>query len=142
MSEPKQKRKDTRQANKGLPADMKALVRMMCHEGGDTIRKIAERCGLRNHTALSLAMNDRYKCSTAKLEAKLRAGLEAVACPHLSGQRITVQTCVGHRTGRAPTHSPQALNHWRDCQQCPNNPAVQPNLNAVSARELNQGAVL
>lgn len=85
-----------------------------------SITAVAERLGL-SRTAVSLVLAGKYGAKTDRIEAKVLAALGQVHCP-AQGADIPPDQCRTFREARAPMHNPIAMQHWRICQHCPNNP--------------------
>lgn len=82
---------------------------------------VAKRVGI-SRTAVSLCLSGKYGAKTERVAAKVLAILgESVDCPAM-GQIVAKEKCRDFCTRRAPTHNPVAMQHWRTCQRCPNNP--------------------
>ena len=82
--------------------------------------RAAERVGV-SRTAVSLVLVNRYPCSTDGVERQVMEVLGRIDCVAL-GEVITAEQCQTYRERKAPTHNPMAMQHWRACQYCPNNP--------------------
>lgn len=81
----------------------------------------AKRIGM-SRTAVTLALANRYPSpSTAKVERRVLDVFGRIDCPAI-GEALTVEQCQSYRERPAPTHNPHAMQHWRACQHCPNNP--------------------
>lgn len=86
--------------------------------------KAAQRIGM-SRTAVSLILSNRYATpSTAGVERRVMETLGRIECVALD-VTVTAEQCQSYREKPAPTHNPQAMQHWRACQHCPNNPNCQ-----------------
>lgn len=104
----------------GLSPHVAALVRAEIARAG-TQAAVARRIGVAKAT-LSSALNGSYPAhSIAPLEARIRAALDRVDCPHLE-RSIGPDECRRHRERPMPTNSRGALRHWAACQRCSHNP--------------------
>jgi hypothetical protein len=84
--------------------------------------KAGERIGM-SRTAVTLALANNYPSpSTAAVERRVMDALGRLDCVAL-GDVITAEQCQTYRERPAPTHNPHAMQHWRACQHCPNNPS-------------------
>ncbi|MFI8383323.1 hypothetical protein [Pseudomonas sp. NPDC079086] len=83
--------------------------------------KTGQRIGM-SRTAVSLVLANRYPSpSTAGVERRVMDVLGRLECVAL-GEVVTASECQSYREKAAPTHNPMAMQHWRACQHCPNNP--------------------
>lgn len=83
--------------------------------------RAGERIGM-SRSAVSLVLSNRYPSpSTAAVERRVVAALGALECP-AQGETIGLIECQTYRERKAPTHNPQAMQQWKACQHCPNNP--------------------
>ena len=98
------------------------FVRLLAAEVSATDRtKAAVRIGM-SRTAVSLILANKYTSpSTAGVERRVMEVLGRIECIAV-GETLTVEQCQGFYQRSAPTHNPMAMQHWRACQQCPNNP--------------------
>ena len=91
--------------------------------------RTASRIGM-SRTAVSLVLANRYPSpSTAGVEKRVMDVLGRLECVAL-GEVITSAQCQSWREKAAPTHNPSAMQHWRACQHCPNNPSCNAQENA------------
>lgn len=98
------------------------FITLLAKEVAQSNRTLAgKRVGL-SRTAISLVLVNRYPASTNGVERRVLHVLGRIACAAL-GDEITAAQCQNNRDRRAPTHNPMAMQLWRACQQCPNNPA-------------------
>lgn len=81
-----------------------------------SIQAVADEIGYAR-SSLSLALRNKYKGSTAKLEEKVFSVLSQVQCPFL-GESISFAQCKAYCKREAPTHNPAEMRHWRVCQGC------------------------
>ena len=92
----------------------------------EVARSNRTRAGARigmSRTTVSLVLVNRYPSpSTAGIERRVLAKLGRLECP-AKGEVVTVIQCQEFREKPAPTHNPMAMQHWRACQHCPNNPS-------------------
>lgn len=96
-------------------------ISLLAREVEQSNRKSAgERVGV-SRTAVSLVLVNRYPCSTEGVARKVMDVLGRIECVAL-GEVITAEQCQTYRERKAPTHNPMAMQHWRACQHCPNNP--------------------
>jgi len=98
------------------------FVRLLAAEVTATDRtKAAARIGM-SRTAVSLILANKYSSpSTAGVERRVMEVLGRIECVAV-GETLTVEQCQGFYRRPVPTHNPMAMQHWRACQQCPNNP--------------------
>ncbi|SED09101.1 hypothetical protein [Pseudomonas anguilliseptica] len=83
--------------------------------------RTGERIGI-SRSAVSLVLANKYPSpSTAAIERRVMDALGRIDCVAL-GEVITAEQCQSYRERKAPTHNPMAMQHWRTCQNCPNNP--------------------
>lgn len=103
-------------------AEPPQFVRLLAAEVRATDRtKAAERIGM-SRTAVSLILANKYTSpSTAGVERRVMSVLGRIDCVAV-GELLTIEQCQGYREKPAPTHNPQAMQHWRACQHCPMNP--------------------
>ena len=94
------------------------LIRTEVERTG-SIQAVADALGY-SRTAISLALDGRYKGSTARIEARAHERLGRVHCPH-QRQEIPLPTCQRLREAEMPTASPAAWRQWQACLTCPNN---------------------
>ena len=80
-------------------------------------REVAERLGY-SHTTLNLITNGKYGGKTDKFAARVIEVYGVVDCPHLLA-KIPLSQCRNTAHGKAPTHNPTKMAHWRACQRCP-----------------------
>lgn len=86
-----------------------------------SMAKAGQRIGM-SRTAVSLVLANRYPSpSTAGVERRVMDALGRLECVAL-GEVVTASECQSYREKAAPTHNPMAMQHWRACQHCPNNP--------------------
>lgn len=87
-----------------------------------SMQQAANRLGI-SRTAVSLCLSERYPASTERIEAKVWDVLGSqIECPVLV-ESISPTACREYRERKAPIHNPMAMQHWRACQHCPNNPS-------------------
>jgi len=98
------------------------FVRLLAAEASATNRaKAGERIGM-SRTAVSLILVNKYTSpSTAGVERRVMEVLGRIDCVAV-GESLTIEQCQSYRERQPPTHNPQAMQHWRACQQCPMNP--------------------
>ncbi|WP_160286860.1 helix-turn-helix domain-containing protein [Pseudomonas knackmussii] len=110
-------------------------VRLLAAEVEQTNRtRAGERIGM-SRSAVSLVLSNRYPSpSTAAVERRVVAALGALECPALAST-ISVVECQSYREKKAPTHNPQAMQHWKACQHCPLNPNCAKALEASHATQ-------
>lgn len=83
--------------------------------------KAGERIGM-SRTTVTLILQNRYPSPTTKgVERRVLKVLGRIPCAAIGGV-VTVEQCQSYRERPAPTHNPMAMQHWRACQHCPNNP--------------------
>ncbi|MCY1208171.1 hypothetical protein D9M72_197890 [compost metagenome] len=97
-------------------------VRLLANAVEQTNRtKAGERIGM-SRTAVTLALANRYPSpSTAAVERRVLDALGRIECVAI-GEVVTTEQCQSYRERPAPTHNPHAMQHWRACQHCPQNP--------------------
>lgn len=84
--------------------------------------KAGERIGM-SRTAVTLVLQNRYPSLTTNgVERRVLKKLGRIKCVAL-GEMATAAQCQTYRERPAPTHNPMAMQHWRACQHCPNNPS-------------------
>lgn len=98
------------------------FVRLLAAEVGASNRtRTAERVGI-SRTAVSLVLVNKYSSpSTAGVERRVLDSLGRIECV-AAGKTLTIEQCQSYREKPAPTHNPQAMQHWQACQHCPFNP--------------------
>lgn len=98
------------------------FVRLLAAEVGASNRtRTAERVGI-SRTAVSLVLVNKYSSpSTAGVERRVLDSLGRIECAAV-GETLTIEQCQSYREKPAPTHNPQAMQHWQACQRCPFNP--------------------
>lgn len=98
------------------------FVRLLAAEVGASNRtKTAARIGM-SRTAVSLILSNKYPSPrTIGVERRVMEVLGRIECVAV-GDVLTIEQCQGYREKAPPTHNPQAMQHWRACQQCPMNP--------------------
>lgn len=103
--------------------EIASLIRAAAARAG-SLGRLARELKERGHAglsrpALSMRMSPRgYPAGTERIDARIRAALEApVACPHL-GRPIGRLECDEHRDRRMPKSDPEALRHWTACRSC------------------------
>lgn len=98
------------------------FIRLLAAEVTATDRtKAAARIGM-SRSAVSLVLENKYPSPTTKgVERRVMDVLGRIECVAI-GDTLTVEQCQGFYQRQAPTHNPQAMQHWRVCQQCPFNP--------------------
>lgn len=106
----------------GWGSEPPLFVRLLAAEATATNRaKAGKRIGM-SRTAVSLVLVNKYDSpSTAGVERRVMEVLGRIECVAV-GETLTVEQCQGFYQRSAPTHNPMAMQHWRACQQCPNNP--------------------
>ncbi|RRD90112.1 XRE family transcriptional regulator [Conchiformibius steedae] len=72
-------------------------------------------------TAISLIMNGKYAGSTDKVSERVLEVYTRIACPY-TGAEMPLMACMETANGKAPTHNPMKMAHWRACQNCPKRP--------------------
>ncbi len=100
------------------------FVRLLAAEVAASDRtRTGSRIGM-SRTTVSLILANKYSSpSTAGVERRVMAALgngfvECIAV----GELLAAEQCKTFRERPAPTHNPQAMQHWRACQHCPHNP--------------------
>ncbi|MCF6763801.1 MULTISPECIES: hypothetical protein [Pseudomonas] len=98
------------------------FVRLLAAEvAASNKTKASQRIGM-SRTAVSLVLANRYASpSTAGVERRVMETLGRIQCVALDSE-VTVDQCQSYREKPAPTHNPQAMQHWRACQYCSINP--------------------
>lgn len=116
---------------------------------GSTKTWVAEQMGV-NRATLSAVFNGigeygKGTASTKRFETQFRGAFNLLACPY-NGENVGVTFCREHALGTAPTHNPNAIRHWRACQECaykPRPPAAEPEgikvVKPTNASRLNGG---
>jgi hypothetical protein len=98
------------------------FVRLLAKEVTATSRAQAAIRINMSRTAVSLLLDNKYPSpTTAGIERRVMDVLGRIECV-ATGETLTVEECQGYYLRQAPTHNPQAMQHWRVCQQCPFNP--------------------
>ena len=72
-------------------------------------------------TAVSLIMNGKYAGSTDKVCERVLEVYTRITCPHTETEML-LMACMETANGKAPTHNPMKMAHWRACQNCPKRP--------------------
>ena len=99
------------------------FVSLLAGEVNRSNRTLAGRRIGMSRSAVSLILSNRYPSpSTAGVERRVMEALGRIECVALC-EVITAEQCQTFRERRAPTHNPMAMQHWRACQHCPNNPS-------------------
>ncbi|MEE1951002.1 hypothetical protein V0R48_18645 [Pseudomonas alcaligenes] len=99
------------------------FVSLLAGEVNRSNRTLAGRRIGMSRSAVSLILSNRYPSpSTAGVERRVMEALGRIECVALC-EVITAEQCQTFRERRAPTHNPMAMQHWKACQHCPNNPA-------------------
>lgn len=80
--------------------------------------KVATDLGLKAPT-ISLVLSGKYPASTDRIAQRVVRVYGRVQCPHLA-EEISGAQCHDYHSRPAPTSSPFAMRHWRECQGCPN----------------------
>lgn len=103
-------------------ADVPQFVRLLAAEVKMSDRsKAGQRIGM-SRSAVSLILSNKYPSpSTRRVERRVMEVLGRIQCVALD-EPLTVEQCQGFYQKQAPTHNPQAMQHWRACQHCPFNP--------------------
>lgn len=98
------------------------FVRLLAAEvAASNKTKASQRIGM-SRTAVSLILANRYASpSTAGVERRVMETLGRIECVALD-DIVTTDQCQSYREKPAPTHNPQAMQHWRACQHCTHNP--------------------
>ncbi|AVO53657.1 hypothetical protein [Ectopseudomonas mendocina] len=97
------------------------FITLLAREVEQSNRTLAgKRLGL-SRTAVSLVLINRYPAATTAVEQRVLETLGRIQCTAL-GNAITAEQCQSHHQRKAPTHNPQAMQLWRACQHCANNP--------------------
>jgi len=103
-------------------AEPPLFVRLLAKEVTATSRTHAALRINMSRTAVSLLLDNKYPSQTTDgIERRVMEVLGRIECV-ATGDSLTVEQCQGFYQRQAPTHNPQAMRHWRVCQQCPNNP--------------------
>lgn len=92
-----------------------------------SITEVANRINVPRCT-LSLVVSGKYGISAQRpnganpkrILAKFEAVYSRIDCPHLN-ESLTREQCQGYANKKRP-NNPIGLQHWRACQNCPNNP--------------------
>lgn len=80
-----------------------------------------KRIGM-SRTTVSLVLANRYPSpSTAGVERRVMNVLGRIDCLAV-GAVVTSEQCQSYRAKPAPTHNPNAMQHWKACQHCRHNP--------------------
>ncbi|MCL2297785.1 MAG: helix-turn-helix transcriptional regulator [Proteobacteria bacterium] len=80
-------------------------------------RKVAARLGY-SITTISMILNGKYQATLEKVAAEIMQMIARYPCPH-TGEELSPEKCKATCAGKAPTHNPMAMRHWRACQVCP-----------------------
>jgi len=97
----------------------------VCLLGAEVARsnmtKAGQRIGM-SRSAVSLVLANRYPSpSTAGVERRVLNVLGRLDCVALDAV-VNAEQCQSYREKPAPTHNPQAMQHWVACLHCPHNP--------------------
>lgn len=68
-------------------------------------------------TTVSQILSGKYLGKPDKFANKVIEVFAVVTCPY-SDKTIAKKECVEFSHGKAPTHNPIKMQHWRACQQC------------------------
>ena len=80
-----------------------------------------KRIGM-SRSAVSLVLANRYPSpSTAGVERRVLDALGRLDCVAIDAE-VTAEQCQSYREKPAPTHNPQAMQHWKACLHCQHNP--------------------
>ena len=82
-------------------------------------RRVAARIGV-SAASINLVLSGTYP-NPERMLARIAAVLSTVRCPFLLTD-LPLPECQQTALGRAPTHNPLRMAHWRSCQHCPNRP--------------------
>lgn len=98
------------------------FIRLLAAEVAATNKtRASQRIGM-SRTAVSLILANRYASpSTAGVERRVMETLGRIECVALDAT-VTTHQCQSYREKPAPTHNPQAMQYWRACQHCTQNP--------------------
>lgn len=112
-------RKEVQQAWGGAPP---LWINLLSAEVERTNKTVAsQRIGM-SRSAVSLVLANRYPSpSTAGVERRVLDVLGRLDCVAL-GDVVNAEQCQSYREKPAPTHNPQAMQHWVACLHCPHNP--------------------
>jgi hypothetical protein len=103
-------------------AEAPLFVRLLAAEVEASNKTQASRRIGMSRTAVSLILANRYSSpSTAGVERRVMETLGRIECVALEDV-VTIDQCQSYREKPAPTHKPQAMQHWRACQHCTHNP--------------------
>lgn len=103
-------------------AEPPLFVRLLAKEVAATSRTHAAIRIKMSRTAVSLLLDNKYPSPTTDgIERRVMEVLGRIECI-ATGDTLTVEQCQGFYQRQAPTQNPQAMRHWRVCQQCPFNP--------------------
>lgn len=103
-------------------AEAPLFVRLLAAEVEASNKTQASRRIGMSRTAVSLILANRYSSpSTAGVERRVMETLGRIECVALEDV-VTIDQCQSYREKPAPTHKPQAMQHWRACQHCIHNP--------------------
>lgn len=81
---------------------------------------VATMLGL-SRAAVSTVARRCYPGNDAKVLRRVIEYFSRHHCPHLRDM-VSADDCRRHGFGKAPTHNPMKMDHWRVCQGCPNKP--------------------
>ena len=82
------------------------------------ILEVANKLGY-SRTTVSLVLSGKYQGKTDKVAKIVLEVFAIVQCPFLQTE-ITLKECANFAHCKAPTHNPNKMQHWRNCQRCPN----------------------
>lgn len=85
-----------------------------------SIAKVAKKLGY-SPAVVSLVLAEKYQGNTDNVMQQVVNMYMVIQCPYLETQ-IILNDCRTFALGRAPTHSPHKMQHWRACRRCPLKP--------------------
>lgn len=100
------------------PEFIRVLARVVAETGSN--QKAADKLGI-NRASVSTLLANKYPAKIEKMETLIMAWAALVACPYWG--QITGDECQTQREKPFISSNPLAIESWKACQRCPNNPA-------------------
>ena len=82
--------------------------------------EVAKQIGYSQST-VCLVLSGKYQGNIENVMEKVVHMYMRIECPYLE-TKIVLNDCRTFALGRAPTHSPPKMQHWRACRRCPLKP--------------------
>ncbi|UOO93606.1 hypothetical protein [Vitreoscilla stercoraria] len=85
-----------------------------------SIAKVAKKLEY-SPAVVSLVLSGKYQGNIDNVIKRVIEMYMIVECPYLEAKMV-LNDCRTFALGRAPTHSPPKMQHWRACRRCPLKP--------------------